>query len=78
MAAVLNARGVEYVVIGGLAAQLHGAPVARTRDMDITPADTAANRQRLAEALVALGARLRVAGDPDGVAIRSTPARLNR
>lgn len=35
---VLNLHGVRYVVIGGIAAQLHDLPVPATVDIDITPA----------------------------------------
>ena len=62
----LDRAGVEYVVIGGLAATLHGSPL-RTNDADISPARTAANADRLAAALAALGAKLRTTAEPFGV-----------
>lgn len=37
LAALLD-RGVRFVVIGGLAAAVHGSPFA-TQDLDITPED---------------------------------------
>lgn len=64
----LNRHGVAYVVVGGAASQLHGAPVERTRDTDIVPAKTPRNLDRLAAALREMGARLWVGpGEPQGV-----------
>jgi hypothetical protein len=57
----LEEHRVQYVVIGGLAATLHGSPYP-TADVDITPATDRENLGRLAEALRELGARLRVTG----------------
>ena len=54
----LTARGVEFVVIGGIAAVLHGSP-RNTFALDVTFAADAANLDALGEVLVALGARLR-------------------
>ena len=48
LAGCLNRHRVEYVLVGGAASQLHGAPVARTRDADIVPACDLANLDRLA------------------------------
>ncbi|MCA1703572.1 MAG: nucleotidyltransferase [Actinobacteria bacterium] len=56
-------HGVDFVVIGASAALLQGVPVTKTLDFDITAAVTDRNRQRLAAALVELGARLRLPGD---------------
>jgi DNA-binding XRE family transcriptional regulator len=58
---VLDEYEVRYVVIGGFAADLLGAPV-NTNDLDICYERTAENMNRLAAALKALGAKLRVAG----------------
>lgn len=69
MFAVLDNHQVRYVVIGGLAAAMWGSDLPRTSDADITPARNPANLDRLAAALVDLDARLRVPGDPDGVAV---------
>lgn len=63
--AALEAENVRYVVIGGTAAVIRGAPYA-TFDLDITPARDAGNLDRLAAALARLGAR--VYGMPDDVA----------
>jgi hypothetical protein len=53
--------------IGGVAARLHDAGHA-TVDIDVCPLRSNENLVRLATALCALGARLRVEGDGDGVA----------
>lgn len=62
---VLGRHGVEFVLIGGLAAVAHGSPLPTT-DVDVTPDRDAANLERLAGALRELEARIRTA-DPDGV-----------
>lgn len=51
----LNRAGVEYVVIGGVAATLHGCPE-QTYDLDILYADNPENRARLLKALAAIKA----------------------
>ena len=63
---VLARHGVEYVLVGGLAAVLHGS-TAMTNDADIVPDAAGDNLTRLSAALVELEARLRVEGEPDGV-----------
>src|SRR5919199_3687263 len=55
---VLNAHGVDYVVVGGVAAIGHGSR-RTTRDLDIVPAPSAENYRRLARALKALHAHVR-------------------
>lgn len=62
----LSRHGVAYVLIGGAAAVAHGSTLA-TEDVDLAPARDRANLDRLAEALLELHARLRTAGEPDGV-----------
>jgi predicted nucleotidyltransferase len=55
-------RGVDFVVIGGIAAVLHGS--ARTTfDLDITFATDDANLVALGDVLTALGARLKGVDD---------------
>jgi hypothetical protein len=71
--AVLNAHGVDYVVIGAFAAQASGAPIPPTLDIDFTPSSRPENLRRVADALRELGARLRVAGTPDGVPFDPVP-----
>ena len=39
-----NCRDVEYVVVGGYAAELHAAAVPPTPDIDFTPGATEENR----------------------------------
>lgn len=55
--ATLSHHEVRYVVIGGLAAVLHGAPY-QTVDCDITPEPSDDNLERLSAALRALHARV--------------------
>jgi hypothetical protein len=65
--ATLNRHGVRYVVIGAFAAQLRGAPIPRTRDIDITPASDNENLRRLSAALQELNARIRTADVAEGL-----------
>ena len=64
--AVLNSHQVDYVVIGGYAAQLRGAS-RPTTDADVTPETSADNLDRLATALRALKARIRTDAVPEGL-----------
>jgi hypothetical protein len=57
----LNADGVEYLVVGGSAAVLHGAPVT-TQDLDIVDRLTAENINRLQRCLSRLHAVIREPG----------------
>ena len=61
--AVLARHGVACVVVGNYASLLHGVDLA-TEDVDITPAATAENFDRLAGALAELDAAIRVPGEP--------------
>jgi len=63
---VLHEHQVRFVLIGGLAATLHGA-VHPTFDVDITPDDSPENLERLSTALRALDARIRVEGIAGGL-----------
>lgn len=72
---VLDRHGVEYLVVGGIGAQLHGA-TRPTADFDSLPSTTDENLGRLAEALRELGAFLRVGGLSDEEA-RALPTRLD-
>jgi hypothetical protein len=67
MLSVLAGDGVEFVLIGGMAAILHG-DVGVTVDVDVVPDQEAANLERLARALRTLRARIRTEGEPDGLA----------
>jgi predicted nucleotidyltransferase len=53
----LDAAGVDFVVVGGIAAVAHGSPQF-TRDLDIVFANDEANLQRLGRVLVDLNAKL--------------------
>ena len=66
MFACLERHGVRFVLIGGLAAVLHGSPLP-TLDADICPSRDADNLTRLASALDELDARIRTADAPEGV-----------
>lgn len=54
----LSDQRVEYVLIGGLAAAVHGSPLLTT-DVDITPEASRENLARLSDALRDLDARVR-------------------
>ncbi|MHB8320353.1 MAG: hypothetical protein ACYDEP_14200 [Acidimicrobiales bacterium] len=56
---VLNRHRVRYVVIGAFAAIAQQAPIAPTRDIDLTPDISTANLRRLSAALKELDARIR-------------------
>lgn len=59
-------RRVEFVLIGGVAATLHGSNL-RTGDVDICPRREPENLERLAAVLRELEARVRTEGVPDGL-----------
>ena len=60
----LAEHGVDYVLIGGLAAQTHGH-VRTTNDADLIPAPDPDNLERLAATLRALDARVLNPGEED-------------
>ncbi len=64
--AALDRHHVEYVVVGGFAANVHGA-VRPTKDIDVAPAMTTENLTRLVAALRELDAGIRVDEMPDGL-----------
>lgn len=64
---VLVDHGVQFVVLGGTAATMRGSD-ALTVDTDVTPARSEENLERLAQALTALGARLRT---PEGELVQA-------
>jgi predicted nucleotidyltransferase len=69
----LTERGVDFVVIGGIAAVLHGS-ARNTFDLDLCFAIDAANLEALGDVLVGLNARLRGVDDvpfvPDAATLR--------
>lgn len=78
---VLNEENVDYVVVGGFAAVAHGSALP-TEDIDVVPARTAENFERLAAALTRLGAKLRTEAGPveapiDAAFIEAMPLMLN-
>ena len=72
MLSALSEGGVRYILIGGMAAVLHG-DVGVTVDIDVVPERTNENLQRLAEALRGLGARIRTEREPEGLAFDCSP-----
>lgn len=63
---LLHRHGVEYVVVGGLAAVLQGAPIT-TLDVDVVYDRSEENVERLEAALTELDARVRT--DPRGLRV---------
>jgi hypothetical protein len=74
---VLDRNDVRYVLVGGLAAVLHGASHVTT-DVDVVPQEARANLERLSAALKELHARIRVTGEPDGVPFDHSAESLTR
>lgn len=75
--AVLNDHGVRYIVIGGIAAAVHGSPYVTT-DLDVTPSADLANLERLSAALRVLDARVRTEAEPAGLGFAHDGASLGR
>jgi hypothetical protein len=73
--AILDAHHVEYVVVGGYAAQLHGSN-RLTTDIDLTPQRSTTNLHRLAQALRDLDAAIRVDGLEHGLAFGTSAEAL--
>lgn len=61
-------HGVDFVLIGGLASVIHGAPYS-TIDVDVVPELQTSNLDRLASALRELEATLRQADESNGTQI---------
>jgi hypothetical protein len=81
MCRILNAEGVEYVVLGGFAAILRGSPLT-TRDLDVIPDRERDNLDRLGRALTRMNARIRIDGGSiptriDGPFLGNMPHMLN-
>jgi hypothetical protein len=77
MLRILADHQVEFVLIGGMAAALHGSDVV-TFDLDVAPGTAPENLQRLAGALRELDARLRLPEEPAGVQFDVHPELLER
>lgn len=71
----LARHGVDYVLIGGLAATLQGSPLT-TGDADICPDTAPANLGRLATALKELDARVDSVDSPRGLRFDIAPETL--
>lgn len=67
MLTALNDAGVRFVLIGGMAAILHG-DAGVTVDLDVVPERSPENLERLATALRSIDARVRAADVPEGLA----------
>ncbi len=70
----LNRRGVRYVVVGGIALNLHGVPRA-TADLDIAVALEKENLEKIVEAMMELGFKPRIPVKPEEF---RNPANLER
>lgn len=75
--ATLERHRVRYVLVGGVAAILHGAPHVTT-DVDVVPEEGQENLERLSAALKELNARIRIAGEPRGVPFDHSGDALSR
>lgn len=62
----LSEHGVRYVLVGGFAAVIHGSPYV-TVDVDVVPAVSEENLQRLSDALGSLHARVWTQDAPEGL-----------
>lgn len=71
----LARNNVDYVLIGGLAATLHGSPLT-TGDADICPSNNAQNLVRLSQALRELDARVHASDTPRGLRFDIAPETL--
>src|SRR5688500_18053647 len=70
----LNSAGVEFVIVGGVAANLHGSPLL-TGDLDICCPMTEQNMRRLLDAIGALNPLWL---DPRRISLPCDPAELAR
>ena len=81
MCRILNEERVDYVVLGGFAANLLGSPIT-TRDLDVIPDRARENLDRLGRALTRMNAKIRISGEPvptkiDGAFLANMPHMLN-
>ena len=72
MLAALIEGGVRFILVGGMAAILHG-DVGVTVDLDVAPEHEPENLDRLAKALRTLEARIRASGVPEGLYFDCSP-----
>lgn len=78
---ILNDEGVEYIIVGGFAAVVHGSSLP-TKDIDVLPSRSPDNLDRLARALKRMKAQIPTSGDPvpapiDGPFLANMPLMLN-
>ncbi len=78
---ILNEERVDYVIVGGFAAVVHGSSLP-TRDIDVVPSRTPENLERLAKALSRMNAMIRTDSEPvparlDGPFLANMPLMLN-
>lgn len=78
---ILNEERVEYVVVDGFAAVIHGSSLP-TQDIVVLPARSMDNLARLSRAVTRMRAQIRTAGDPvpaplDGSFLANMPLMLN-
>lgn len=73
----LSRHRVRFVLIGALAARLHGFP-RLTADADVTPANDKPNLERLAAALKDLEAKVYTVSVPEGLSFDRSAAALSR
>jgi hypothetical protein len=66
MLQVLDEHGVQFILIGGFAAVIHGSPYVTT-DIDVVPERSLDNLGRLSAALRAMNARVWSASEPEGI-----------
>ena len=74
---VLARHEVRYILIGALAARLHGSP-RLTADADITPATDRGNLEKLAAALREMNARVYTESVPEGLSFDCSASTLGR
>jgi hypothetical protein len=74
---VLGEHDVECVVLGAIAATLHGAPFT-TNDLDICPEGGTRNLERLSEALHELDGKMMAADEPEGLNVAWSAKSLSK
>jgi hypothetical protein len=72
----LSERGVEHIIIGGLAVAAHGH-VRPSKDLDIVPASAHDNLKRLATALIDMNATGAEAGERDPAELPMSALRVD-
>jgi hypothetical protein len=73
-----NSSAVDYVVIGAFAAIAQNVPILPTVDIDFYASRDQANIERLSKALGLLNAKIRAAGQDEGIAFDPSPEFLKK